>query len=218
MNDHHLEPGESFEDIYKPPAQNYRAIDLNNLDKQVIQELDRLVSELANWHPIMPKVDKSGNSECPFAEDMFRKKAKLESKIVEKMATLRDLLRDVERDITRCQHNLSRIAVDVTKLNHSIAKGHYEQAQGLQEREYLSAVGHRRIIVEALQRAETTLAASRLKQHPILTAEQATPKGLPASASSYSPDPLGHCLDHEVRDLFSLGRKLGPSGRSGKTK
>jgi septal ring factor EnvC (AmiA/AmiB activator) len=132
------------------------------------------------------------------------------------MDTLRKMLRDVERDITRCKHNLARIAVDITKLNRTIAKGHYDEAQSLQEREYLSNVGHKKIITEALQRAEAALAASRQKQHPILVAERDTPKGLPASASSYPTDPLGHCLDREVRDLFSLGRKLGPQESRGK--
>lgn len=195
---------------YEQSSEGYNTLAQFGLIDQVLNELTPLVRELENWWPIMPKVDANGHSECPFAEEMYRKKATLESKVFQKAEILRGMLRDIDHEVGRCERNLSRISVDAAKLMRSVAHKKYTEALGHQEREYLYIMARRKKVVEALERAEATVVASRRKQFPIPLSNNPPLKSLKASASSYPVKPAGSKLAHEVNDLFSLGRMQRP--------
>ncbi|MEI8043293.1 MAG: hypothetical protein WCL11_17935 [Verrucomicrobiota bacterium] len=206
MSQDQLDQDTSNDAVYEPRTEGYGKLRLYGLVGQVLRELNPLLDQLEEFWPRMPKVDANGNSECPFAEDMYRKKAGLEKKISEKVAVLRDMRDDIARELERCKRNLARISVDAGKLQTRGAVKQYDKGFCVQENEYLEAKWQLDEVDEALLRAQATLEASRRKAYPIPLSEDWKPSGLPASASSF-PEPRGQTrLDREVGDLISLGR------------
>lgn len=207
MSDHRMSEDEAAEGAYEPRTEGYRTLKLNGLVEQVLRTLLALLQQLENLWPMMPKVGENGYSECPFAEDLYRRKAALESQVSEKVAILNDTRDEVSREIERCKRNLARISVDAAKLDHQPAKRKYGEGFCLQEQEYREAKWQLSEVDRALLRAQATLDASRRKAYPIPLKDESESKGLPASASSF-PEGKGRSqLDREVSDLLSLGRK-----------
>lgn len=195
----HTEASDAF------PSQDYGTLDLYHLDDQVLGELKQLREELESLHPIMPKVDQEGYSECPFAEDLYRRKAELEAKVAEKLAILRNMLPEIERELHRCERNLDRIKVDAAQLRQAVTQRKYAESYSQQEWEYLGVIQRRDKVMKALQNTEATLESSRRKTHPLVRPGDSRPRGLPASASSYPAPPSPGGIDRELNDLLSLG-------------
>jgi len=206
MNQDQLDQETNNDAVYEPRAEGYGKLRLYGLVGQVLRELEPLLKQLEDFWPMMPKVDANGNSECPFAEDMYRKKAGLEKKVLEKVAVLRDMRNDIARELERCKRNLARISVDAGKLQTRGAVKQYDKGFCVQEQEYLEAKWQLDEVEETLLRAQATLEASRRKAYPVPLSDEWKPTGLPASASSY-PEARGQTkLDREVGDLISLGK------------
>lgn len=206
MNEYSLGPGETFEDIYERPPEDYNSQSMSQHVKQSLRRLGTLTEKLEGLWPIMPKVDATGYSECPFAGDMYANKAALENEVSDEAGKLRSMLTQIDSEIERCKRNLARIGGDADKLTRPEARDKFAEASSRQESEYAAAIGERKRVSEALSRADATLAASRKKQFPGPLPKDAPSRGLSASASSYPASFSGDNLDEEINDLFSLGK------------
>ncbi|MBT7069145.1 MAG: hypothetical protein HN919_22810 [Verrucomicrobia bacterium] len=206
MSDYRLGPGETFEDVYEQRSDDYGTARLFHITDQVLREMEPLINELEGLWPIMPKVDEEGYSECPFAEDLHRKKQSLENQVAEKLTTAHSVLRDTDGEIERCKRNLGRISVDAGKLNRPEARSNYTEAWGIQEQEYVEATQEKERVLAVIKKAEATLAASRKKTFPMPLSDDNEPAGLPASASSYPESDAGGSVEQRVDDMFSMGR------------
>ena len=204
MSNYRLGPNERFEDIYEERTEEYATGHLFHMIDQLIKEAEPAIEELEKYWPIMPRVEANGNSECPFAEDMYRKKQKLEQKVVEHMTSLQGAMRRSAQEVERCKRNLSRISVDARKLDRPEARKHYTEAWGRQEEEYVEAIGERQRVDAIIRRGQATLAASQKKAYPMPLTEK-MPTNLSASASSYDSPAAGTAEDR-VGDMLSLGR------------
>lgn len=198
-----------FEDIYESRTKDYDTLRTNHLFEQVTSELEPLLKDLEDYFPMMPKVDASGKSECPFAEDMQRAKMDREKKVSEKANTLRGMKAELDREVERCKRNLQRISVDASKLGTGAAREKYAEGMGRQEREYVEASRLKDEVTQLLLRVDATLAASRKKSFPMPLDERMPGSGIQMSASSYPDDNDNHELTQEVNDLLSMG----PRGR-----
>jgi hypothetical protein len=210
MIEYQLGPDERFVDIYEPRTKSYDALHSHRLVDRVMCEMESLLKDLEDYHPMMPKVDDGGTSECPFAEEIDREKQKREKKVSEKANTLRDMKAELDREVERCKRNLQRISVDASKISTGAAQEKYAEGLGRQEREYVEASRLKDEVVELLHRVDATLAASRKKSFPLPLEEQMPSSGMKMSASSYPDDNDNHELTQEVNDLLSMG----PRGRN----
>ena len=190
----------SFADIYEEPSESFSKFKMYRLWEQQIGRVEPLLSELEALWPTMPKVQPSGQSECPFAEDLYVQKERLEREIATEIDGLRRTMGEIEGEIARCKRNLTRISVDAQQIELAATRSKYAEGMGRQEQEYMEAIAMRREVEDVIRRAEATLAASRQKHYPL-----PLPEGpLPITASSFPPSP-GDMRD-EVNDLISLGR------------
>lgn len=205
MSDYRLGPDERFEDIYEPRTEHCSALFSYHLIEQVMGELEPLLEELENYYPMMPNVQQNGTSECPFAEDMYRKKQKLENKVSEKANTLRDMDAELNREVERCRRNLQRISSDAAKINSGATREKYAEGIGRQENEYVQATALKNEVAELLYRADATLAASRKKTFPMPLEDRMPSGGLQMCASSYPDANSDLELTQEVNDLLSMG-------------
>ena len=206
MGDYRLGPDERFEDIYERRSDGPESLRTYDLVEQVIGQVDPLLERLEDLWPRMPKVEEDGESECPFAEDLYREKQELERQIAERLSTLRSQLKDVSQEVERCKRNLARISVDAEKLSRPEARSKYAESWGRQEQEYVEAIDVKRRVEEVLRRAGATMAASGRKEFPGGLNEDAGPTGLPASASSYPAASGAGTIEQRTDDMLSLGR------------
>lgn len=91
---------------------------------------------------ILPNVDASGNSECPFAEDLFAQKEEAVAELEADLKELRGIEQLLNDELGVCQRNLDQVGADRGGLNTGPAQGAYdlttekltEQAKGLRRR------------------------------------------------------------------------------------
>jgi hypothetical protein len=193
---------ETFEEIYEPRTEGYEALTTHNVVGQVMYELEPLLEQLESLWPTMPKVEPDGYSECPFAEDLYRKKFRLEGRVADNTDVLQAMLRDLEGEVERCARNLERIGQDTRKLRRPEPRKEYAVALNRQEQEYKEAASRREAVIRVLQRAHATLSASRKKAYPIPLTGESGPARTPYAAEI---PPSSGTIEQEVDDLVSIG-------------
>ena len=197
-------PRTTFDDVYEEASPYMNRMKMYKLVDQQIAAVEPLISELESLHPTMPKVKSDGQSECPFAKDLFLYKERLEKELSTEIAMLRRTLGEIEREISRCRRNLDRISADAKSIESAVARSKYAEGMGRQEQEYYEALNMKKEVERVLRRAGETLEASRQKKFPV-PLQDAPPIGdMSASASTFLPPPDG--LRDEVNDLISMGR------------
>lgn len=190
-----------------------------------IKHMERLLKEL--WGKInqLPKVDNSGYSECPFAEDLYAYKEEAAAKVEEESKKLEQFLELVKEEIVRCKHNIEQLRLDRNSLNLEEAKKRYTAAKKSQQSQLNKAVHQQKLLIELIKRSEELLKLAREKKWPL---------GKPRSRDSFNPaEVLQAAIDgkfsalrepthirsravrpsfaSEVSDLVSLGPLEGPS-------
>ena len=196
-------PRTTFDDIYEEASPSMTRMKMNRQFEQQIAGVEKLIGELESLYPTMPKVKPDGQSECPFAPDLFLKKQRLENELSTQVSALRRTLGDIEREIARCRRNLARISGDAQAIETAVTRSKYAEGMGRQEQEYYEALSMRKEAGQVLRRANGVLAASRQKKFPVPLHDDGPSGDLSVSASSFLPPPDG--LRDEVNDLISMG-------------
>ena len=194
----------TFADIYEEPSDSFSKLKMYHLLDQQIHRIEPLLAELEGLWPTMPKVESNGVSECPFAEDQYLNKKRLERQVSTEVGGLRRAMGNIDSEIARCKRNLTRISVDAQQIELAATRSKYAEGMGRQEQEYMEAQGMRRELETVISRAEATLAASQQKRYPLPLPENSLPGALSATASSFPSAP--NDIRDEVEDLISMGR------------
>jgi hypothetical protein len=197
--------------------------DLNLKDvNSYIYYMKGLAKDLLSKINSLPNVDKDGNSECPFAEDLYAQKDEFMEKVEQESQKMYRYLSLVEHEITRCRANLERISADAGSLNFDEAKKKYEAAMRSQESEYNEVIGKRKALIDLIKMVEETLSMARSKMFPGRKPQKGFrfPAGRSegweatqsASGEAYETTPGRPSLKNEIDNLISvgpLGRKDG---------
>jgi len=194
----------TFADIYEERSESFSTLKMYHLLEQQIHRIEPLLAELEGLWPTMPKVESNGVSDCPFAEDQYLTKQRLERQVSTEIGGLRRVMGDIDSEIARCKRNLTRISVDAQQIELAATRSKYAEGMGRQEQEYTEAQGMRRELEEVISRAEATLAASQKKRYPLPLPKDSLPGALSATASTFPPTP--NDIRDEVNDLISMGR------------
>ena len=198
-------------------------LSIENLDSTMVS-LKRDLEHLTNKAGVLPRVDKNGASDCPFAEELYADKAEAVENVVQHLRDIKRYLPLVEQEVARCSKNLSTISSDKERLVDENAINQYQHALYAQKHLYQKAVDRRKALQELVQRAERTLNKANAKKYPGKKLEKrfqppagslgrsygphfSTPS--PASISKVPSQPS--LAEREMSDLLSLGPLASPS-------
>lgn len=160
----------------------------------------------------LPHVDKRGGSECPFAEDLYAEKERLEREVLTGVTRLSGYLLTLEKWIENCRENIERIEGDGQKLHGAEAQGCYSDAVNHLQTEYRRAVQDKDAVSIAVKKAKAVLQVSSTRKFPGREPQKRTfapvvPPRRPAAAHSY--DPNGG-MGGEIHSLLSMGPISAP--------
>ena len=200
----------------RPKEQDH--LSLRDVDSFILS-MNRYVEELLNKVKVLPRVDPKGNSECPFAEDLYAEKEEAAEKVEMDSRKLRSYLRLVEEEIARCTANSERISADARSLYLDEAKERYAVAGQTQDYQTTRAIQQRKALTDLISKIEKALALARSNVFPgrkpkksfqppvgALGSWGATGSADRTAPKSFSERPS---FETEINSLISLG----PLGR-----
>jgi len=109
-------------------------MNLEDLD-EFINHMEALLDKLTSKVNQLPKVDEKGNSECPFAEELYADKEEALTEVSKESKKIEQYLDRVKWEIKRCRKNLDLIRFDRTKITLDEARKQYDAAKEAQQRE-----------------------------------------------------------------------------------
>jgi hypothetical protein len=155
---------------------NYQSPDdgIHRINKLRIEETDsyikhmkEAIAELSGHIQRLPKVDKEGRSECPFAESLYAKKEEETKKFIEYRSRLNGYIELVNREIERFRQNLNRLSIDFHKLNLPQAQDEYQTAKYGYEFHYQKNIKRKEALVEVSKQADDVLLEASKKKWPL---------------------------------------------------
>ncbi len=156
-----------------------------------------LAGELESACSSLPRVDEEGNSECPFAEELWAKRDDLAKKLMARVPSLHEMLAEVEEQLARCRRNLNRILGDALSLSSSEAVAHYGDAERTQIAELMSWQNAWEEVDETTKLVERALSRALERPYPAGEPRERT------TAGARPPDPptgLRHVGANRRRD------------------
>lgn len=191
--------------------ENDEILDLRGVDS-FISFLGELIENLKTRIRILPVVDEKGQSECPFAEQLYFQKDEAEQKLNEhlkKGSKYSDLL---SKEISRGHENLSRIKSDRSSLNNPQAKEKYEFALHAQKQNINKYIEQLKELENVISKATESLQMSKSSQWPLGKPKE---RGFGSSNNTNSPKSLhetdlsGPSVKTEANSLISIGPLSG---------
>ena len=140
--------------------------DLKNVDS-FMDQLSQLIEGLNSKFRILPKVDDKGQSECPFAEDLYAEKEKAAKEVSKKLKEASRYADLLKQEIARFRRNLSKIGADAGSLNSVQAKEKYASAKKAQEFHIDKNDKRLRKLTDLIAKAEKLLQVALEKKWPL---------------------------------------------------
>ena len=157
----------------------------------------------------LPNVDEEGNSECPFAEELYAKKEEAQEKVQGLFKSLHECKAEVEVLIEGCKRDMRVISAREDQLNGDRARAQFSEAEAVLAAKYKALTRLLRRVLEAIRVVDLVLRDAVTKRYPGKIPER-WPKMefSPPSAERGRPselEPTG--ADKELEDLFELDRQ-----------
>ena len=190
-------------------------MNLEGLD-EFIDHMEALLDKLTSKANQLPKVDEKGNSECPFAEELYADKEEALTEVAKESKKIEQYLDRVEQEIKRCRKNLDLIRFDRTNLTLDEARKQYDAAREAQQRELNKFTHLKKRLNDLKTRKNKLLKTAQDKRHtwPIGKPKQndhfnpeAILDAVVASRSNGVQDrlPSRPALNRELNSLLDLG-------------
>ena len=125
-----------------------------------------LLETLATKINVLPTVDEEGNSECPFAEDLYAAKEEAVTKVSEELNKASHYIGLLDQEVARLHGNLARISADASSLNSAEAKERYLYAKRSLEQHIEKNLKQREELMDLISKAEKLLGLARSKKFP----------------------------------------------------
>ena len=184
-----------------------------------LASISKLVGELETATSSLPYVREDGESECPFAENLYAKKEELEGQVSGKVNLLGGYLMELDAERLRCQKELDKIQEDYKKLNLQETSDHYAEAVLIQKEKCRSIEEDKDAVSVVLVKAKAVLKMAKERKFPGKKPQEQFPfpagmteTPLPPSQSPDSRSQPGG-LDNEIGGLISLGPQGGAEPR-----
>jgi hypothetical protein len=201
-----------------------KPLDLESIDSDT-RQMDALLKKLEQKASVLPKVEKDGYSECPFARDLYSVKEEAEEKVTTHLKKLRRNVAVLKKEIYKCKKNLQLIQSDANHLHLEDTIRNYAIAEGSLERYYTKAVDLKPMLDERIAHAIEMLNKTKGKKWPLGKAGKSSDTYVPAfrwigpseRQAPFRPEPsrlpeLNRSpLNREIDNLMSLGPLPGPN-------
>jgi hypothetical protein len=188
-------------------------LEMRDVDS-MIQFMPNYLEKLQSKIDILPKVDKEGRSECPFAEDLYFEKDQEAEEVAKKLKRLRLCLEFVVRELTRLRQDLARTMADAGSLHLKKAKEEYSHAVRSLRVHIKKNIDRRNKLIDLISQTEKLLNTAHSKKWPLGKPKErrrfpAIPSGQKSSFGSgvisSTPALSGPPLKGEIGNLLSLG-------------
>ena len=140
-------------------------IDISRISSTV-QHAEGRVNKLIQTIMLLPKIDKEGSSECPFAEELYAKKEEEKKVVLGELNNLISCQKHVTEAIGQCNKNRSVIETGQQGLHGDKAKGKYSEAEQQLDAENRRLHQLRRQIDQVIEAARNALRLADLKKWP----------------------------------------------------
>jgi hypothetical protein len=176
-------------------------IDLNFL-YEFIDHLKELLDDLNSKNNVLPKVDKMGRSDCPFAERLYADKEEALGKVVNELKKIKEFIERMDFEIKRCEKNLGLIRFDRDGLSLDEARKQYDAARERQKKEQNVFIYQKQRLNDLLTKGNKLLKTARDKRHT-------WPLGKPKKKDNFNPEAI---LDAVLESKSNGGRNRSPGG------
>ena len=150
---------------YRELSENHTGTSLKDIDS-FMKNTEDLLEKLAKKTTELPNVEKDGQSECPFAENLFAEKEEHVETVVRNLKDMKGHLTQLESLIERHRRNLDQIRADSGELQQTSLKENYAFAEVSQEFHYKKALQRRKMLHHLITWAEGVLTLARAKKFP----------------------------------------------------
>jgi len=203
-------------------SENHTDISLKDIDS-LIKNTEDLLEKLAKKTTELPNVDKDGQSECPFAENLFAEKEEHVETAVKNLKEMRGYLAHMEKLIERHRRNLDQIHSDSGALQQNSLKEDYAFAEFSQKFYYKRDLQRMKMLQHLITWTERVLTLAKGKKFPGKNPKKSfrLPPPLPGkmsasevaaftSPASFEKAQMGPTLNNEINNLMQLpvGGKL----------
>jgi len=156
----------------------------------------------------LPKVDEEGNSECPFAEQLYAKHEELRKKVQKALAKLHECLAVVDDKIRKYGHDLAVVSAHKDRLNRDRPREHFSEAEAELAALYKQCIQVRERVEEAIRFVDEVLQQAATKRFPGGFPRDRQQSGGPV-VGPVDPNPVGDGksgADRELAELFETDR------------
>jgi len=156
----------------------------------------------------LPNVDQEGNSECPFAEQLYAKHEELRKKVQWHLAKLHDCLAVVDDQIRKYGHDLAVVSAHKDRLNRDRPRDHFSEAEVQLATLYKRCLQVRGQVEEAIRFVDEVLQQAATKRFPGRLPRDRQQSGGPVIGRG-DPNPVGDGksgADRELAELFEMDR------------
>jgi len=178
-------------DIEKENVNLKKAEESLKKTKKSIEDLDRSVHSL-------PDVDEDGNSECPFAEELYAEKEKRQKKLQSQLKEFYKIIEAIDAEIGRCKKNLTVITAHQNKINSDKIRDQYTEEEAKLAGRITQLIKIKQEVRKAIKACKKAIAEASAKHYP-----GRKPREYPGLEGA---EPLEGKVktDDEVEDIFDL--------------
>lgn len=114
----------------------------------------------------LPRVDEDGHSDCPFAEELYAKKDKLQEELQGLVERLQSHHAAIEKEIARIKNNMVVISAQQDQLHGDRPREHFSEAEAELAALYKRYVRLRDRVADAIEAVLKVLSDACSKQYP----------------------------------------------------
>lgn len=199
-----------------PVGRNSEHVNIDEVEAYIQSALARAEDLFQAVHSL-PNVDEQGDSECPFAEELYAKKEECQKEVQGCLSRLQGHLSAVEEAIARINGDQELVSAHGAQLHGDRAKGHFSQAEGELGALCKRYEKLRDRIEETIERIEEILAEAATKQFPGRQPRRwpgGGGKGPNPPGEPTGQGPGGSGADQELEALFELDKqRISDRGR-----
>ena len=185
-----------------------KRINLTDTKKNTEAARDR-AGELLTAVRSLPNVDDEGNSECPFAEELYAKKEQIQQEVEGFLKRLHESKADVEYVIDNCKRNLEVVSANEDMLNSDRPRAKFSEAEAALAVKYKAYVRLRERIEETIKIVDEALRKAAGKRYPGNIPEERPGTEFSPQPTDQNQQPASEpsSADKELDDLFELDRR-----------
>jgi hypothetical protein len=146
-------------------AQDKKTISIKDIES-FLQHAASCIETLRNAVSFLPKVDEKGNSDCPFAKELYEKKEKAQEEVASCIDRLHEYEKWTDDQIKRCLNNLTVISANADRLNSDLPRRDFTEAEAKAAALYKRLVRLRLKIRKAIKKCQKAIKEASQKKYP----------------------------------------------------